>query len=242
MKTLLLSYPRSGNSWCRYILESITGRPTTGFPLLHPWTGNVNSHYFGNDEFDDDVILKLHGDPTELYRDRAALLGGRTSLIEKYLNKEYALILLIRDPVEAITRHEGHNPGCPIRSRVRDPNYYYFKNIKLFDSYNGLKIAVYYEDLIQNPKVFIRKLGAFMGVENYDQKVESFMDNFEPHRETSRQLYSANVQKTQTNGKPDSIKFHSSNYSQNYLKAQWEKITQYQDPDVLKYIERYKVS
>jgi hypothetical protein len=235
MKTLLLSYPRSGNSWCRYILESLTGRPTTGLPrLIHPWTGNAESHYFGDDEFDDDVIIKLHGDPTEVLPESKL---GETPLIQKYFNKGYALILLIRDPIEAITRHEGHHARG-----FGHPDYYYFKNIKLFDSYNGLKTVVYYEDLIQNPKAFMRELGVFMGVENYDQKVESFMDDFESHREASRQFYSAAIAPPRTSGKPDSIKFHSSGYSQDYLKIQWAKITQHQDPEVLKYIERYRVS
>jgi len=173
--TYLLSYPRSGNTLTRYIIERITRRPTMGVrkrpakfdsPLVFSFT-----------ELPTDITLKpvwkIHKSPHIT----------RTPFYDPHKTK---VILLVRNYKELAFRYEqygkidmfNHNGSLNEKNLIAALDHWsgdaasrelYFASLRLFDEIpDQNKLLIYYEDLVLNPDDVIYRLGEFFGC---DEKV-----------------------------------------------------------------------
>lgn len=178
---ILCSYPRSGSTWTRYYLEYMTQRPTSGIG--------------------DGSVARKH---PQLGVDRNAKKYAHkthqiTSEDRKMCSK---LILLVRDPVEAITRHgwsEGwkhksnddkalakleHALGHDTIQRIN-----YMNLIKSYEECKHPKLMVYYEDLCSKPAETLESIREFL--ELPEDRHNKFMQNYDSHKARSTSKYAA---------------------------------------------------
>lgn len=217
-KNILLSYPRSGNHWVRFIIEWFSGRPTKGLSPNDPpiktsiLNQKILSHVKG--EF---IVHKKHGVP------------------KGNINK---LILILRNPKECIYRQTKNLNVDQINA--------YMKLINFYENYKGEKFLMYYEDLITDPKNTVTTLVNFMGIYD-DDKINAFIENYDLFFEESIKIYdntnkikivSGNKQRTsETKGK--SVVHHSKKISEDKLKIFNEHINK-NYLNLKKYIIRYE--
>ena len=211
----LLSYPKSGNSWLRYIIEYMTGIPTIyeghmfkPIPLAElsptPRRASINAAAFDRIG----TMVKSHIDypissqpgcswrEERMKYDKGLILkkhfaqdvGGGHPL-DPAINEESKLIFLIRDPRDCSIRHEGTSWVAHAASA------------ELYLKYPGPKIIIYYEDLVKaetTEKVII-EITTFLGEDHdVEKEVKQFMEEYDTHFKLSAQAY-----RTFGNGKPE---------------------------------------
>ncbi len=185
----LLSHPRSGNHWVRFLVEWFSGRPTLG--CLGNKETDIPIHKGFNDERDslkhvdedsNPILIKAHN-------------------ISEIINNDMGIIIILRDPKETIVSHWRN-----INKERMDQ---YISLIKLFDEFEGNKKIIYYEDLINNPKKEITEILDFLNI-NKD-RIEEFMEDYEYYFKTSVNFYKKNRKgRGQTEGKD--LKFFTNNF------------------------------
>ncbi|MHA1661089.1 MAG: hypothetical protein ACTSUT_18475 [Promethearchaeota archaeon] len=171
-KIYLLSYPRSGNTFTRYILETLTNYRSIGYPGSSSMNGEVNFT-------DKGVIIKRHGFEwcsigPELRKEKESLSGAK-------------LLLLIRNPLECIIRHQGLADVLDFCNSTTNKFNYFFENVKMFNEYGMGKKIIYYEDMISEPLLYIEELSKF--VNNPAMTAQDFMKNYEYHFDKCRKDY-----------------------------------------------------
>lgn len=175
--TWLFSYPRSANTWTRYCLEYLTTRPTFHRFNFHS-TVNIPLGWTAGFEvnLNKPPIYKVHHF-SEIQR-----AGGDISAD--------TLILLVRNPKEALTRQVGKNKLLQIirsNSTHHDVELY-FSELHAYIKWNAnKKIIIHYEDLIQDPVNTLVRLLDFL--KEPADRLELFMQNYEAHRKTARSIY-----------------------------------------------------
>jgi len=179
---LILSYPRSGSTFVRYIIEHFTKRPTRGPPTS---TNLVDSPRIEKYKNEKPVAFKIHGEDA-LHQE----------YIHAMLKRNIPLIFLMRNPMEMFPRHTGQERAYTIASEPPVPPLsadiaYFFENIKTYELYEGKKQIFYYEDLVEKPAYVIKQLCEFLNVDTNGAEQRKFMDNFEEHFENSRSAYNA---------------------------------------------------
>jgi len=195
IKFLLLSYPRSGNTWTRYIFEAISKRSSIGYSVGHPADRAIGSRLRLDVDFDQPAILK-----------KSHCLNQQERKSDK------SLILIIRNYKEAITRHLTDDRVPAIKNPVERFKLHltgndafdhidYIYPIIAFDNWKHNKHLIYYEDLIAHPQRTIHDLSNFCGFSTED--TDFFLANLKKHRESGCKIYSA---KSYTKGKK--TKFH----------------------------------
>lgn len=218
-KNVLLSYPRSGNHWVRFIIEWFSSRPTKGMgpadPPIHKNLPNdgVLKHVKGNNF----IIHKNHYIPK---------------------GKMDKLILILRNPKECIYRHTKDLQINKIDS--------YMSLIKFYENYSGKKLLVYYEDLILEPKNVITKITNFLEI--YDEeKINNFIENYDLFFKESVNIYdNANKNKIISGSKKrvsetkgEKIVYHSEKIEKNKVKKFNDHIN-IKYPNIKNYISRYE--
>lgn len=194
--TILLSYPRSGNTWVRYCVGVISGRRTiSAYP-------NEYNHLDDGDT--KPILIKCH---------------NYTKSFEcHYPKSSCPLILMIRNPKECIMRQciKSDCTEPKLRKIFEDnltgvqqnnfPPSEFLYNMITFDQWSAPKFLIYYEDLITKPEVIIPQICDFLKIE-----IGNFLEHIEDHRDNGMKLYK--------NGKTDgrTVKFHS-----NVLSAQFK--------------------
>jgi hypothetical protein len=175
-KVVLLSYPRSGNTFTRYCIESLTKRPTSNNLKKND---QIFLSYFQK-HFPDlmtdgskPIVIKSHG------------------ILEKELSKytNHGLILLLRNYKEALVRHQidpKNSHPLTISDDLFCPSY--TRCIHNFCNWpNNNKLVIYYEDCIDNPELFIRQIVNFF---QSDQNIANeFLASLDHHRERVLKLY-----------------------------------------------------
>jgi len=219
MKTYLLSYPRSGNTWVRYIIEFLSKRPTKGY------------------DNPDDIALGARTDiGVDLDSDLIAIKSHR-----EIPNKSDLLVLVIRDYHEAVVRHApgGLSSEQMIQHFVSRTSGYkrgsktdYIGIIQDYDSFRGEKLLLYYEDLMTDPKPEVQKLIEFMGIS--DEHLSSFFDNYDEHKGSSIKSYQ---DKSFTNG--TDLKFHSSKFNTDCIESMTQHLKDNHLDIYSKYLTRY---
>lgn len=216
---LLLSFPRSGNTWVRYFMEFISRRPTSigtvqdcqeGADKTDPLT---LKHNFGIDVKQKCILIKRH----------RADHGW-----DSWTPDNALLVFLLRDPREAIIRH--HHTGSSLNDCVEG----YLHCLEFYDKFQGRKCFVGYEDLLKNPFVEITKVVEFLGVSKEDRFIE-FFENFDFHRNNSVKGYGASA----TGG--DKNRIHMHKRRQPRLAAQIMSDLKSKNPELFdKYLSKYK--
>ena len=147
MKQILLSYPRSGNHFVRFIIEYISSLPTHG--SVHRITGAIGSDtYICAKQFKNKNLLshvKIDAPPI-IYK-------------YHYIPSETPgkIILILRDYRECITNHKAGK--LPLDSSGLAG---YMELIKYFDQFRGPKLLIYYEELLTMPNTIIKQIYNFL--------------------------------------------------------------------------------
>lgn len=221
---LLLSYPRSGNTWFRYCVEAITKRKTHGY--LQEDSGHFDKNHLGSytdlgvNEEDPDILIKRHA------------LEDLNEPVEK-------LILLVRNYKEVVIRHriESWKSGINLdllksSCTTSESSKNYLTIIEYFDSFKGEKLIIYYEDLILDLRGTLEKASRFLKIG--EENIESFIGNINFHKNKSLEIYGG----SQTKGK--STSYHSNVLSKKE-KIEWDNFIESYNPNIFfKYLQRYK--
>ena len=165
-RTFLLSYPRSGNSWVRYIAEWLSGRPSLGCQ------DNPEDIPLCQNTLRDNPLAHVRQDlPPVLLKSHGEHLDPRTG---------DRLILLTRDPCIAIRRHTG---GISLGA-MRD----YTRLLDVYRNWQGEKLHISYETLVAEPVLTVSRLASYLGLDA--ERVTAFLREYAHHRDISLRLYS----------------------------------------------------
>ena len=121
----LISYPRSGNTMTRYLIELMTHKPTNGL------CGKPNA----KDNLQQPLIYKTSND---------FVLHKRHDF--RKVLPEDMVIFIIRDPLEAIIRHNERPRGIAMEQMYRYIDGWYFL-LNGYDQHKGNKMCLYYEEV-----------------------------------------------------------------------------------------------
>lgn len=167
----LLSYPRSGSSWFRYVTECLTGSPTVDNDT------KVNS------------MLKLAGNPGIEKNRKPVLHKYHLSSDLKYRSGN--LLLLVRNYREVIPSfvYSFSRPGMSPEQWAKDlkPKQFqsqmneYNANVALYESWEGPKRMFHYEDMLSDSVRFIRELAIVLGAPT--GRTQKLIENREKRRD-----------------------------------------------------------
>ena len=223
-KVFLLSYPRSGNTWTRYIIEAVTKRQSAGYGGKHDKALAKRTEIKGVDSDLAPVVYKSH----------------------KYHNNEECdgIICIVRDYKECAIRHGIAEPGNRTREekikrkfdtgfRGRQPDVDYIDVLMSFDEFEKPKLLVYYEDLLTQPKVEIERIAKFLGANTED--VDEFMDNYDTHVQKGVKAYH-----DKSYSKGNDLKYHQKKASAEICEYMTSTLEE-KFPELFdKYLSRYK--
>jgi len=194
---LLASYPRSANHWIRYIIEFLSQQPTTG-------EGNRNH------ERKDPAIFKRLGQ--ESHYKQATPIAVKRHWVRKSDDRSSKMILIVRDYREVIYRHMDKAFSI-FRLRILNKNIRMYNDlIQHYNAWPTDKIAIKYEDLINEPAPTITRLAQFIGK---TELLEDLLQNIDEHQKCCVKMYDIRSG-SETKGK--STKYHSKKYS-----PRWER-------------------
>lgn len=215
MNNYIISYPRSGNTWLRYILEFLSEQPTNGLigernkydrlqqPLLYP-----GENY---------IAHKLHSFDSEI------------QLMD-------SVLLIVRNYKECIIRHNKDKRGYDYNLFVRHnqgKHDDYIGMIKYFEQFQGHKMVLYYEDLIDSDKIpsICHQLCLFFDIPN--NKIDHLIRNIDVHKLDALRFYP----KSKTKGRTE---IHHSELLSTPEKVRWDMYLYENFKDLYwKYLRRY---
>jgi len=237
----LVSYPRSGNTWLRYIIEYHLLRPTIGY-----WNSDG-----------DDMVEAIKDQPLEHHIDapinNKATWDKKIDYSKKHVLKRHVvseiepeqddkLVFLVRNYKECIMRHcmtstiaefeldkvDANNisqeqydalidQAVPwFKKRCFEELEVYMSNLQQYDAWAGPKMLVYYEDLILQPTTEIVKVIRFLNCDSNDEEMllrhKRFMNYYKDHKNGSLQIYAGNGTDPITKGEPDSLRHYSDSF------------------------------
>ena len=232
---LLVSQPRSGNTFARYMMEYMTGIPSLGYPkgyagdnglemempLIHKDANKKNQSDYVTDSYVvPSAIFKLHGFTKDLTELNKVNIGGRL----------YALIWLVRNPLELCAR-ENAIPSDIEKDFLNldmEKNTLFPGIERLYDYYErfeGAKKTIYYEDMINDAPYFMKEIAEFLEIKDYESKISNFMEHYDHHVQTCLNIYQKEQPgESKTKGKKE-IK-HSSIYTKKEKINLWKKYIQ----------------
>jgi hypothetical protein len=223
---VLLSFPRSGNTWIRYIVEFISKRPTSKAPVKRCGAGFLEK----NGVISTDLNLGVDISKKVILIKRHTL----TLNWDNWTKDNCRLVLLVRNYKEAILRHAS---AINKNRDVKEINKHiveYIHCLSSYDRFAGQKILIYYEDLILKPKQEADRLVAFLGIPK-GEHFEKFFDKYEYHKNRCLKYYKPG---TMTHGKSSQLGWHTNRATPDIV----TKITQdVQSNEKLynKYLRRY---
>ena len=193
-ENVLLSYPRSGNHLCRFFIELLSELPTFGCKgnpediEIHKNIFNEDVNFNIKNNFNhEDCYYKYHYPPSSSHID-----------IQN-------LIVLVRNPREALLSQCGLDKLC-LNNAWWSYNGY-FNIIDFYNSFQGNKLLIFYEDMLTNKKQFINTLYDFLKLDNPEKK-DFVLSNIENLYSVSRQVKHA------TNKSKGSLNFYYGNISE----------------------------
>lgn len=192
-RTFLLSYPRSGNTWTRYWLEYVTGRPTF--------------HRFNLKDARNHPIAWSAGfeiDPTLAPIEKVHTQKEIQKAKGDYQHDK--LILIVRNPKEALSRHGGKEITLEVlqgdgSKGNADPRIY-FENISVYASWNPTqRLMIFYEDLMAKP--IETMIIVLLFLEGSFDKIDLFMRDYQWHKKNAIKIYK------ESESKGNDLLFHS---------------------------------
>jgi|3_EtaG_2_1085321.scaffolds.fasta_scaffold23992_3 hypothetical protein len=223
---LIISYPKSGATFTRYIIEYLTGLPSMGppysracidAPLLYGqslWASfNKEQSQLSKLPYKS-CIIKMHAENQK-----------SISTIQEILKEDTTLILLLRNPIEVFTRQPSPGIMC------------YQAGVEIFKNFIGNKKIVFYEDLTEDPSLYVGHLCEILNLSK-DKRI-NFMKDYEKHFSKVREFYSTcyGSQEMKTTGKIAT--FYSKDFSIDEQIAKWNSFLQTIPIEYKKLFERY---
>lgn len=214
----IVSFPRSGNTFMRYIVEAISDRPTLGVP--------------GNE---DDAPIHTRNDQLSVSNEEAiARKSHWWRHVEDEITADDKLLIILRNYKECIVRHtyyqKGEVGGDEKKLHVQN----YMKPLEKFDSFNGEKELVRYEDLINNTSAVIEQVSDLFGFEEDD--IRQFTQNLDTHVDASLSMYDSQ-HGSYTGG--EKANYHAKKIS-DQERQRWDELFRERSPEIYdKYLDRY---
>ena len=169
----MLSYPKSGGTLTRYIIEYLTKRGTLGCRTnkLDTELYKRKCTQFLSHDYGEPIAEKWHK-IDEIQGDK--------------------LIMLLRHPMEAfLSFHEQFYEEQLINSQdfIIKSKYWMLRNLEYYSSFQKPKCLSIYENLIfQNHELYIRKIASFFQLTD-NKRLEEFLQNFDIYREDCRHMH-----------------------------------------------------
>jgi hypothetical protein len=181
-RNLLVSYPRSGNTFLRYCVEQSTGKKTLTFvrPDIVQNGGIDTLIEMGMNKMDANSISDVNGQEIILEKTHLIYDGD-----DNVFNKETGgrIVLVLRDFKEAIGRHTVGDTDRYVREI---PNYKSILNF--YEKYEGDKLVVYYEDFIRYTQEQLKRVLEFIGEYN-EEMFNKFISDIDNHKKLSVTTY-----------------------------------------------------
>lgn len=211
---ILLSYPRSGNHWIRYIIEWFSSRKTLGA------SEGQNSKDFGV-PYDMSICERTNVPHVNISKQAIAIKRHR---LNDWDPRDSRLLFVIRNPFECVVRNlEISKSDFNIKNEKVQKNIdWYFDLIKEFENWKSEKYIIKYEDIISDSNNFIstlKNMTEWMGIHE-ENKFNDFIKKTDFHRKNSLETV-----KARGGSDGEKRKFHS------------EKLTNKQKEDWIKYIK-----
>lgn len=165
---IILSYPRSGNHWVRYIVEWATGRPTLGAGDGEHWRDRRNR-----------LDVPIH-QLADLPHVAGRPIAKKRHLVNDWDSRSADLVFILRNYKECVTRHLETMEVPPDHPRADDQLRRYLAALRQYDEWRSRKLLLPYADLVENPTDPVRKLLGFLG-EDVD-KADQFGADIDRHR------------------------------------------------------------
>lgn len=220
MSTAILSYPRSGNTWVRYIIEFLSKKPTKGYDDKGDRALGLKNN-IGVDMKAPPIAYKSH---------------------KEILNSADKIIVIVRDYKEAITRHGKESrqiaPDKMKAHFIRETQGKEYRGVdyitvlEAYDNHQADKLLVYYEDLISHPRREIKRICTFMDIS--DTYMHAFFNDLERHKKMSLKSYAAG-----SHTKGVNLHFHAANLNKNFVKFMTDHIKNKHPEIYKKYLTRY---
>ncbi len=213
-KPLLISYPRSGTNWIRYIIECLSGKPTPGQERVHSGT--------------DYIIDRAHKAYPVIHRHDKVIL----------ILRDYRECLL-RSNIESWLEFGDVERFLEERGTFTPPHWY-IDNLKEYDLFQGNKLLVYYEDLLAHPDVEIPRISNFL---NFNaREVEAFLANLDEHKQSSISLYTSGGHASETKGDTKKASYHADMHVSPEQKEAFDSYYIQKYPSLFeKYLSRYRI-
>lgn len=194
---VLLSFPRSGNTWIRYVAEFISKRPTSQATIKRcgegfaEKTGVISTDlHLGVDVSKKVILIKRHSLEFDW---------------DNWTKDNCRLVMLIRNYKEAILRHAEASNKTGDLKEINKHIAGYMHCLSSYDKFAGQKICIYYEDLILHPKREINRLMTFLGVPRTKHFIE-FFNKYEHHKGQCLKYYKPG---TMTQGRSTKLGWHT---------------------------------
>lgn len=219
--SILLSYPRCGNSWFRFCVEAISGRPTypdSDYVMDLRNNLNIKGTY---------VLRKEHGLYDKDNIDKVPVVQDNN------IFHKVKLIFLLRNYKECLIR-QNKDYNTVIIGKSKGP-YNYMENIKEFDKWpDDKKLLIYYENLLTNPKNELLKCVNFLDLN--EEKLDDFMSKFDFYKQKSIEVYDL---KYGSASKGKDLLYHSKMRKKEKMKVWDEEIEKHHPKMFEKYLKRY---
>jgi predicted SAM-dependent methyltransferase len=214
----LLSYPRSGNHWVRYIIEWFSGRPTSGDIQVSIEDDRLIE--------DDTIYLNPEDGPINTRCDMPHLEGlpivKKRHAIRIGDGKNLPLILLIRDYKECVLRQltlKGVSDISISNPLVKHELDLYLNLIRTYNSWYDDKLVIEYIDIKNPNEAIINRLLNFINVIVTPEKINLFLNNIEFHKLNAFSILDS---KEDTSLHVIGDNYHSSKINQDILK-EWDE-------------------
>ena len=230
-KNLLLSIPRTGNHIIRTLIELFTQYPTAGLMGLD----KIDCPIYLRSNINFDII-----DPYQFiyYKQHDVILPEPHYVLHP--EEVNDLIFITRNPIEIFIREDIDKSTqyneISYKQYFRDV---YFSNLDFYHQFQGRKLFLYYEDIIEKKDETIKKVYDFLNVKQ-EKKLELIVKNKHLiYDETLR------LSKITNGGISKGIHYFSENYknssfykdNMNYIANKIKEKKYYQD-----YLDKYKLS
>ena len=193
----------------RCAIEFLTGQPTLGYldsSTLDRLTiaDQCKTHTV---DMQKPTIWKYHGSQSED-------INNMTDILQN----EGKLILIVRNPIECLIRHNGK---LKFLDWVSDNKHsreiqYFSNNIEFYYNYGGKKMIVYYEDCIVGDNDIWRKIGYFF--KSTSDRIEEFLKT----KDDVLSISLNNYPDCQSGGQQ--VLYYTNQLDSNQLTKAWNKI------------------